>query len=272
MYMAIDVGGTKTLMALFGADGQLQNRLKFPTPKEYPDFLSQLRQEWQKLGQPKLLAGAAGLPSVLNRAQGILVSCGNLNWKNQPTKAHLEEIFGCPFVLENDAKAAGLSEAIFVKDEFNKVLYVTLGTGIGYSYIINDIIDLSYPDVGGAGLMVRSAGGQTVAWESLASGTAIVRDYGMPASDITDPKSWFDIAQKLSIGILALLQTASPQVIIFGGGVSVNFDKFATPLGLILDGTSNHIKLQQAHQAEDAVIYGCYHLAHQMEAADGQAA
>ena len=75
--MAIDVGGTKTLMALFGDDGQIQKRVKFPTPPDYSDFLGQLKVEWQSFGQPTLLAGAAGLPGSIDRELGLLGVVGS---------------------------------------------------------------------------------------------------------------------------------------------------------------------------------------------------
>ena len=262
--MAIDVGGTKTLMALFGDDGQIQKRVKFPTPPDYSDFLGQLKVEWQSFGQPTLLAGAAGLPGSIDRELGRVISCGNLDWKDQSSKTDLELIFGCPFALENDAKSGGLSEAILVKNEFKHVLYVTLGTGIGYAYIVDGVIDLNYSDSGGAGLMLDVAG-RPASWESLASGTAIVRDYGQTASEITDPAIWQKIAQQLGLGIIELLKTAKPEVIIFGGGVGVNFDKFKNQLADYLKTTIPEPPLlSQAVHAEDAVLNGCYLLASQL--------
>jgi predicted NBD/HSP70 family sugar kinase len=42
MILGIDVGGTKTLLGMFDAEGVLTDSVKFPTPSEYDDFLSEL--------------------------------------------------------------------------------------------------------------------------------------------------------------------------------------------------------------------------------------
>ena len=42
MYLCIDVGGTKVLVASFNDEGEIVKSEKFPTPVMYPDFIAKL--------------------------------------------------------------------------------------------------------------------------------------------------------------------------------------------------------------------------------------
>ena len=44
MYLGIDIGGTKTLVALFAKSGDIKIQFKFPTPDTYSDFLTELQK------------------------------------------------------------------------------------------------------------------------------------------------------------------------------------------------------------------------------------
>ena len=45
MIIAVDTGGTKTLVAAFSTDGSLQKAIKLPTPKDIAELITQLRAE-----------------------------------------------------------------------------------------------------------------------------------------------------------------------------------------------------------------------------------
>lgn len=261
--MGIDIGGTKTLLAVFDEAGNLGQTVKFPTNDNYQQFLKDIEDQAATLDTRQFTAGATGVAAVLNRDQGLVVACGNLSWRNVPIKRDLETIFGCPFTLENDAKAAGLAEAVFVSEEFKNVLFVTIGTGIGTTYIVNGKIDLALGDMGGRGMMIEYED-KIQPWEDFASGTAIVKRYGKKASEITDLAVWKEIVQAISLGILDLLGVVNPDVIILGGGVGAHFDRFGSLLETELKQYENQLlkipPLRPAKNPEQAVIYGCYQL------------
>ncbi len=263
MYLGIDVGGTKTLIALLSTEGVIEQQVKFPTSDDYQQFLKDVATNLQSLGEHSYKAGAAGVAGRLDRQTGTVIKCGNLSWQNEPLQEDLERIAGCPFVIENDAKAGGLAEAILLLDEFKNVLFVTIGTGIGLAYIANGLIDLKIIDGGGRSLMIEHEG-TIQAWESFASGSAIVRQFGKKASEITDPTTWKVITHNLAIGILELLATITPDVIVIGGGVGAHFDQFGELLQQELERYQSDLltipPLRQAQHAEQAVIYGCYEL------------
>jgi predicted NBD/HSP70 family sugar kinase len=55
MVLAIDVGGTKTLLAVFTQDGDLKQSVKFPTPPDYNDFLLELAKNVDSLTTNKFM-------------------------------------------------------------------------------------------------------------------------------------------------------------------------------------------------------------------------
>lgn len=265
MYLAIDVGGSKVLLATFDTKGAIKKQHKYPTPKDYQEFLKSLTIESQNLKLSELHAIGVGIPvTSFERDSGLARTFGNLPWKNVHVGRDIERLFSAPIIVENDAKMAGLSEAVLLKSKYSKVLYVTISTGIGTSLVVNLSIDTAFGDAGGRA-MILPHNGKYMPWEEFASGSAIVRRYHQLASEIEDENTWTKISRDLSIGLIELIALTQPEVIVLGGSVGKYFYKFRSPLIAELKKTSTpliHLPvLIGAKRAEDAVIYGCYYLA-----------
>lgn len=260
MYIGIDVGGTKTLVAVLSPEGEIVEQAKFATPQDYPGLLTTLQQQIEQFSNRSYVAGAAGVPAILDRSTGVAISFGNLSWRNVPIKADLEKIMGCPMAVENDGKLGGLFEAVDIVDEYKNMLYLAIGTGIGVCYTSNGIIDQTIDDGGGHTLLIEHHG-KPEPWEDFAGGKAITEKYGQKAAEITDPEAWKEIAHHFTLGIKVLLETRSPDVIVIGGGVGAHFDRFASFLEADLkENLGSCPPLRQAKVAEEAVIYGAYEL------------
>lgn len=267
MYLGVDIGGTKTLVAVLNEHGTIKEKAKFPTPKTYDHFLLELRHALAHFKTQDFKAGAVAVPaSLLDRQHGRAIRFGNLAWRNVPIQADLERICHCPIAVENDAKLAGLSEALPLKGKYHKVVYVTISTGIGYGLVVDGVIDTSIGDGGGRTLELEHRG-KMVPWEDFAGGRAIVERYGKKAVDITDQATWQNIARDLAQGFIQLIAMMQPDVIVIGGSVGVYFDhygdlltaelkKYELPLLTLPD-------LRQAQRPEEAVVYGCYAIAKQ---------
>lgn len=265
MYAGVDIGGTKTLIAALDDNGVILEKHRFETPKTYEEFLIQFQETAMGLEHYDFKAGGIGAPGKIDRERGSGIIFPNLvEWHNVPIDHDIEKILRCPMILENDAKMAALSEAMLLKHDYDKVLYVTVSTGIGYGLVSGRKITTSMADLGGATLIVEHHG-KLVPWESFASGRAIVERYGKKAQDITDEKTWRAIVRDLRVGLLELIAVTEPEVIVFGGSVGTYFDrwgklleeeleKYRTPL-------INLPKLMGAQRAEEAVLFGCYDLA-----------
>jgi predicted NBD/HSP70 family sugar kinase len=267
MYVGIDIGGTKTLAAVLDDNGVILERIKFPTPKDYIEFLHELATALAGFEHHEFQAGGLAMPvTVFDRDNGVGISYGNLPWENVPIHSDVEKIVGCPLAVENDAKLGALSEAMLLKDQYRRVLYVTVSTGIGTALVVDGKIDANFGDAGGKSLMFEHHG-HVVPWESFASGHAIVDRYKKRAEDIHDDETWQKIVRDLSLGLVELIATLQPEVIVIGGSVGTYFNRY----GLLLEAELKRYDMPLipmpaivgAQRAEEAVVYGCYDYAKQ---------
>jgi len=264
MYVGIDIGGTKTLLAALTNEGVITESIKFPTPEKYDDFLVELATNVAKLTTKDFRAGAVAAPGVIDRKHGIFEQGGNLTWKNVHLQRDAEHITHCPMLIENDANLAGLSEAMLLKNKHAKVLYLTISTGIGGGFIVNQQIDPTMADIE-PGQMMLQRGDHIVKWESFASGKAMYEKYRLKASEITDPTIWKAVVKNWAIGFVDLLAVTQPDVIVLGGGVVHYLPKYHD--FLVDELKKYHTPLVpippiiKAQRPEEAVVYGCYDLA-----------
>lgn len=267
MELAIDIGGTKTILAVFNAEGALLTSQKFPTNQDYQKFKEEMAKAAQQLhGHYDFQRCCCAAPGRIDHQNGSVVAFGRLTWRNVPLKSDLESLLDCPVVIENDAKLAGLSEAILLKDKYRRVQYLTLSTGIGGALIVDGQIDHDLWDTE-PGQMKFEHGGELKKWEDFASGRAIVEHYGKMASEIDDPDTWEEICDNLAIGIYDVIANIQPEVIVIGGGVGAHFAKFGSILNAKLQKLGSDLvtipPVVSAQRAEEAVIYGCHELLQQ---------
>jgi predicted NBD/HSP70 family sugar kinase len=262
MYLGIDVGGTKTLFAVFDKDGEMVCEKKIKTDQDYKRFMTNLGSELSELSQFKFTHCCCAIPGRIDFEKGIGLDFGNLPWENVPILKDLKaELPGAKVLLHNDAKLAGLSESILLHKKYQKILYVTISTGIGGGVIINDVIADDFKNFE-PGQMVFEHDGKTEKWESFASGRALHDKYGKLASEIEDPAIWKEYVKTLVVGLEDLLATVQPEVVVVGGGVGAHFEKFKPYLEEELNKINNPLvpipPLLKAQRPEEAVIYGCY--------------
>jgi predicted NBD/HSP70 family sugar kinase len=270
MYLGIDIGGTKTLVAALNEHGEILVSLKFPTPKGYDDFLAALKHTLQdELPIQDFRAGCVAAPGKIDREHGKFTVGGNLQWKNEFVQRDIEKLVHCPMLFENDATLAALSEAMLVKDKHARVLYLTISTGIGGALIVDQKIDPTMADVE-PGQMLLQRGDKFVKWESFASGKAIFEKYHQKASEIEDPAIWKAVVKDWAIGFIDILAVTQPDVVVLGGGVGHYLPKYHEFLvDELKKYTTPMVPLPpiiKAQRPEEAVVYGCYDFARSVHA------
>lgn len=266
MIIAVDTGGTKTLVARLSNSGAIEATTKFPTPPQTNDYLRALRtaiHEVQVEGQP-LTVISLGLPGMIK--DGVVLWCGNLPWHDFAVVKELGQYFpDTSILIENDANLGGLAEARSLSPVPVSSLYVTISTGIGTGIITNGFIDPGTRLSEGGHMMVEFDG-RVQLWEHFASGKAIHETYGTYAHDITSEKIWRDIADRISRGFLAMIPLLQPDVVIIGGSLGTYFARYEEYLIKQLnDQLPEHIacpRFVAATHPEEAVIYGAYYNAH----------
>lgn len=263
MYVGVDIGGTNTRVASLDDNGVIKQRLQFRTPKEYEQFLMQLRQTANELESHDFRAGCVAVPGRVDRESGIALHFGNLPWRHVPLRDDAVDIFQCPIILEHDGPLGGLSESMLLPAD-KRVLYVTISTGIGVGLVDHRQIVPELADSEGGQMLLQYHGKRTK-WESFASGHAIVERFGKKAAEIEDAETWKRIVHDLAQGFTELIAIMQPDIIVVGGSVGLYFDRFKDYLVEEVGRYHNPLvpipEFRQAQRPDDAVIYGCYDLA-----------
>lgn len=264
MIIAVDTGGTKTLVARFSDDGQLEQSEKFPTPKDFTEYVQATLATIHTLAADTPIdAIAVAVPGEVRN--GIALCCPNLGWENVDIqRAFSTHLPGVPITVGNDADIAALGEARVLSPVPPLALYVTFSTGIGtgfagHGYAIPEI----YSFEGGKMLMQTESG--LVPWEFIASGRAIHDKYGRFARDITDETTWREIAETMAYGLSSLIAMFEPDHLIIGGSIGAYFDRYTTflqeDINRLIPAYASKTAIIQAKHPEEAVIYGCYYAA-----------
>jgi glucokinase len=268
MYIGIDVGGTKTLVAVLNEHGVIKEQTKFPTPKKYDYFLLELRHAVAHLETQNFKAAGVAAPGRIDRRHGRVVRLSNLPWENAPLQSDCERLLHCPVVIENDANLAALSEAM-LHPKNTKILYVTISTGIGTGIVDQQQLDPSMLDSEGGQVLLTSKDTLTT-WEKLGAGRIIYKHFGKKAADIpaSDVAAWKYIVRTMAVGLFTNIVIVQPDLVIIGGSIGTYFNRYSTLLEAELERYRLPVvklpKLVQAQRPEEAVVYGCYDLAKQV--------
>ncbi|MDH3678472.1 MAG: ROK family protein [Acidimicrobiia bacterium] len=185
--IGIDVGGTKILGVVTGADGVIANRLMAPTPKEperVPDGIAAVAVELRNRMVADGLEPAAvgvGVPGLVDH-EGVLHYGPNVpGVVGLDIAGHLRGRLDLPAVADNDASLAAVAEhRLGAARGYEHAIIVTQGTGIGGGLIVNNaLLHGANGFAGEPGHMLidrfgpRCACGTQGCWEALASGAGL---------------------------------------------------------------------------------------------------
>ena len=217
--VGVDVGGSGIKAAVVDvATGTLvSTRLRVPTPQpSKPDAVVSamvriVRRTLEDAGvDAKGVPVGVTMPSVV--IDGVTKSAANIDqgWIDYDLAGHLKAPMAGPVVVLNDADAAGLAEMRFGAGvgERGVVFVLTLGTGLG-SGMFNDGVLVPNTELGHMEIRGRDAERRSAAVARTRRGL-----------------SWKAWASDLDEHLHAIDKLFSPNLIILGGGVSKNADKF----------------------------------------------
>jgi predicted NBD/HSP70 family sugar kinase len=236
----VDIGGTKMLAAA-SADGvSYTNLVRRDTPTAVPeqaliDLLTEV------CGTTTLEAITMSLPGPMRRHPPGLVNPPAMSsaWHEMNFDAVLGTHFSCSVVAENDANCSALAEAVLGAGRgCNSVVYFTVSTGIGTGVVRNGEIIINRHDTEGGHMVLwpQWAGGPPChcggygCLETLVSGKAIERRFGRRAESLTDQNAWDEIGRWLGLAVVNATSVLDPEVVVFGGGVTQSWNRFAPSL------------------------------------------
>lgn len=190
---------------------------------------------------------AISTAGMVDYKTGIIAGHGPTfkNYKGFDWKKEIKDELGIPAVVENDVKAAAMGELICGAGKgFNSAFVLTVGTGIGGALILDGKIHRGASGhAGEIGYMPF----ETDKFEALASTSALVKNSQMfyPDKNFKNGKEIFAVIDKgdpdaiklidnmtgiLARGIANIMLIANPEVIIIGGGISEQKERFLDPI------------------------------------------
>lgn len=182
-YLGVDLGGTKTALALMDEAGAIVAEDVFPTQADdgLDAWLKRTAQAGRRLGRVRAVGvGAAGQVD----GRGVLVATANVGgWHNVNLGARLGELLGCPGTTDNDAKVELMAELHQgAAKGAGDVFLIAVGTGVGGAMAVDGRIYRGrHGFAGEVGHTVVEGGdrlcgcGRHGHLETLTSGTGILR-------------------------------------------------------------------------------------------------
>ncbi|MGA8143379.1 MAG: ROK family protein [Candidatus Acidiferrales bacterium] len=269
VYLGVDVGGTKVAAGIVTRRGEILSKIRVPM-RSHDDGAAGLQAVERAIdaaleteaARGALIAGIGLVsPGPLDPRSGVVVNPVNLPcWRNFPLVEEIKKSRGLPTVLDNDANAAALAEALWGAGAgYASVFYVTIGTGIGTGLVLDEriyhgrtgaaaegghvSIDYRGPQCpcGKRGCIEALAAGPAVARRARAllegghaEGSRLLAMAGGNASVVTAEmvgNAWRDgdsVATRvleetldvITVWLGNMIDLLEPEVIIFGGGMS----------------------------------------------------
>ncbi len=262
--LGVDVGGTKVAVGPVDRTGRqlarplIESSQAVGTAAFIGGLEATLRKAMADFSKFEPEAVGLACAGTVDGAEGLVYSSPNLPLKEVPLAGILQRALGIPVVLENDANAAVLGEAVAgAAAGLRHVVMLTLGTGVGGGLFLNG--RLYRGASGGAGelghVIVQADGlpcrcGNNGCLEMYASGMALGRFAEVRAGDErTDPTGALsrlrkqgrltgrevsrlaregdtgalgvvqELAGWLGIGLVNITHVFDPEMIVVGGGV-----------------------------------------------------
>lgn len=233
VYVGLDIGGTKLMVAAADESGRILRRLMKPTPLDLQEGLDLLHNMIAEVAEGEQIAGmGAAIGGPLDWRRGVVSPLHQPQWRNVPLKAIMEQRWACPFAVDVDTNVAALAEYHADGKGLDPMLYVTISTGIGGGFMSGGQLyrgaNGAHPEIAHQSIPYRCANpdrlqcecGVPDCLEALVSGNGIRRIYGRPAEELDDAQ-WDEVAYNLGQGLRNLAVILAPAVIVLGGGVSV---------------------------------------------------
>jgi fructokinase len=137
VYIGVDLGGTKTEVAVLDANGQFLFRHRRPTPSHDYQAILQTIADLVKTavadtGMAYPMAVGCGIPGCLDPSTRRVRGANTLVLNGQLFQSDLEHLLQCSVAVQNDANCLAVSEATDGSGQGSQVVFAAiLGTGCG---------------------------------------------------------------------------------------------------------------------------------------------
>lgn len=272
-YAGIDLGGTNIKCGIVDEEGRIIIQESVPTHSEKGFFyvtetMTDLVIKLARETKIDVKAVGVGSPGMIDGERGVVVYSNNLAWQKISLAAELKNRLRIPIRITNDANAAAYGEyACGEGKQYDSIVLLTLGTGVGSGIVLNGKL---FEGSEGAGselghAVIRACGekcacGRRGCLEQYVSATALIRQTrramekdktsalwqlcggnsaningktafdGKRAGDKTALKVVGNYIRYLAEGIANIANVIRPQAVLLGGGISAEGAYLTEPL------------------------------------------
>lgn len=223
--VAVDLGGTNLRIAII-KNRKILKYWKEKTPKVSGEIKKRIFDLVENFMSDDVRGIAVASPGPLK--DGTIRNPPNLSLRNWNLKKALEDKFGVPAVVKNDADCVAFAELMLGHKKKNFVL-LTLGTGIGGGVVIDGKLYRGDGYAGELGHIILDGGKD---FESLAASKRLAE---VTKKVFGESKHFFDLIKMKDArakrilnefmeyygqGIASLIHCFDPEVVILAGGIS----------------------------------------------------
>lgn len=241
--IGVDIGGTKIIAGIVTESGDILHTEQVATPSTPSDILSCIQTLCHALADGvsvPLVGIGIGTAGIVDASTGIVIHANeNLSGWTNTALANIPLSQTLPITVDNDVRAMAYAEAVLgAGREFNSVLCVTVGTGIGGGLIVDgEIYHGATYSAGEIGyLVVGWDDNQPILFDQFSSGPAIERTYQvlsdanerLPLTEISrlaqnNATIAFQVIQQKATEFGHILggyvTSINPEAVVIGGGV-----------------------------------------------------
>ena len=304
-YFGIDIGGTAVKLGIVDETGRVL--LKGEESVSFDGYQTPVLTTVRRTAKEFLTTNAIPVESLagigvsatgqIDSRKGIVAgTCGNFpNYIGSPIKAALEEDFGLPVTVANDANCMTLGEVwVGGAKGYTDVIGVTLGTGVGGGILTGGRLLEGARGLGGELGHFRTHAldgvfctcGASGCWERYAATTALVRGAQPRNPKWKDGRAIFESAHagdptilallddwtdEIAQGLAGMVHIFNPQLILIGGGVSAQQKLLIEPIAAkvkasVMPAFAEGLEVRAAQLHNDAGMVGAvYYFRQTME-------
>ena len=281
--LAVDLGGTKTSIAVVDDLGHILKKQKLPATSAFESTIEQIVTGVKHWKEDSLVGAGVIVPGIYDSNTGHAWAPNLWGNDSHPLRGRLQEHLDIPIEIGSDRIASAIAEEwLGVARGLKHIVFVAVGTGIGVGIISNgQPLEGSHGIAGAAGWML--VGGhwkpeytRCGAWESEAAGPALARRAGKQTAEqvIEGARTGDDrcssavrqTAEYLAMGIGALIAILDPQIVVLGGGVMQAGDLMLdqirrNALAWTQPIAAKYVRIEKTALGEDAGLLGAARLA-----------
>ncbi|MDO6450387.1 ROK family protein, partial [Oceanobacillus profundus] len=178
-FIAFDIGGTLIKYSVLKENGSIIYKNEVPTEADLGglEVINKVKKIGDELLQSYLIAGICiSTAGQVDSKKGEILYASSLipNYTGMQIKKELETYFQLQVEVENDVNCVGLAESWIGKGKDVKSMFcLTVGTGIGGSYVIDNKLHSGHSYSGGEIGYIPIEGSQ---FEELASTRTLVKN------------------------------------------------------------------------------------------------